>query len=223
MEKANLIYDDAMARIEEQRDLVEKEIKTTQGEFDKVEELVKSKGEAEQIKVKGEVEELKGEIARKESANTFAQKNITQNLQKIENVRVIDRLATWDKIDNATDYDVFINGIKVANTAATSLCVADYIGKSGNYSIEIVPKHGENPYYSTDIPSPFAFEHTEYADFGGYPVYFALYDTITVSFETCADNYRYVVTYGDNCVFEKETADNFTSLPQEENNKQASR
>ncbi len=139
------------------------------------------------------------------------------NLQKVSDVQIANDLATWTKIDGATDYDVIINGIKVANTTSTSISVADFLGKTDNYSIQILPKHGENPHYSTDNPTSFAFEHTEYASFDGYPVYFALYDTLTASLENCADTYRYVVTSGDNCVFEQETADNFISLPQEEN------
>lgn len=143
-------------------------------------------------------------------ATTEITRNV--NLQKVKDVQIKNGLATWNHIVGATDYDVFINGIKVANIASTSICIADYVGKSGEYTLQILPKHGENSYYSTEIPLSFDFEHTEYAVFDGYPVYFALYDSLTISLENCADNYLYVISDGENCVLEQETADNFITF-----------
>lgn len=48
---------------------------------------MKEKGEAEQIEVKKKVEELKGQADRKESAATFAEKNIQDNLKSVENAK----------------------------------------------------------------------------------------------------------------------------------------
>ena len=55
--------------------------------LDELSDLVKEKGEAEQIEVKKQVEEIKGQIDRKESAITFADKNIQDNLKTVENAK----------------------------------------------------------------------------------------------------------------------------------------
>ena len=63
--------------------------------LDELSDLVKEKGEAEQIEVKKQLEEIKGQIDRKESAATFADKNIQDNLRTVENAK--NGIAKLDK------------------------------------------------------------------------------------------------------------------------------
>lgn len=55
--------------------------------LDELSDLVKEKGEAEQIEVKKQVEEIKGQVDRKEAATNFAEKNIQDNLKTVENAK----------------------------------------------------------------------------------------------------------------------------------------
>ena len=55
--------------------------------LDELSDLVKEKGEAEQIEVKKQVEEIKGQVDRKESAIVYADKGIQDNLKTIENAK----------------------------------------------------------------------------------------------------------------------------------------
>jgi len=56
-------------------------------EYQKICDLVREKGEAHQIEVKKKAEELKGDIARKESAIVYADKQIQDGLKSIENFK----------------------------------------------------------------------------------------------------------------------------------------
>lgn len=60
---------------------------TVKTKLDELSDLVKEKGEAEQIEVKKQVEEIKGQVDRKEAAINFAEKNIQDNLKTIENAK----------------------------------------------------------------------------------------------------------------------------------------
>ena len=60
---------------------------TVKTKLDELSDLVKEKGEAEQIEVKKQVEELKGQMDRKEAAINFAEKNIQDNLKTVENAK----------------------------------------------------------------------------------------------------------------------------------------
>ena len=55
--------------------------------LDELSDLVKEKGEAEQIEVKKQVEEIKGQVDRKESAIVYADKGIQDNLKTIESAK----------------------------------------------------------------------------------------------------------------------------------------
>ena len=55
--------------------------------LDELSDLVKEKGEAEQIEVKKQVEEIKGQVGRKEIAIASADKGIQDNLKTIENAK----------------------------------------------------------------------------------------------------------------------------------------
>ncbi len=56
-------------------------------EYQKICDLVREKGEAHQIEIKKKAEELKGDIARKESAIAYADKQIQDGLKAIENFK----------------------------------------------------------------------------------------------------------------------------------------
>lgn len=65
----------------------ETELLKVKAKLDELSDLVKEKGEAEQIEVKKQVEEIKGQVDRKESAIVYADKGIQDNLKTIENAK----------------------------------------------------------------------------------------------------------------------------------------
>lgn len=66
---------------------LEEEILKVKAKLDELTDLVREKGEAEQIEVKKQVEEIKGQVDRKEAAINFADKNIQDNLKTVENAK----------------------------------------------------------------------------------------------------------------------------------------
>lgn len=70
----------------EVKDLEEK-LKLIREKYDEISSTIKEKGEAHQIELKKKSEEIKGDISRKDSSITFADKQIQDNLKSIENTR----------------------------------------------------------------------------------------------------------------------------------------
>lgn len=65
----------------------EQSLLEVKAKLDELTDLVREKGEAEQIEVKKQVEELKGQADRKEAAINYAEKNIHNNLRTVENAQ----------------------------------------------------------------------------------------------------------------------------------------
>lgn len=65
----------------------EQSLLEVKAKLDELTDLVREKGEAEQIEVKKQVEELKGQTDRKEAATNYAEKNIHNNLRTVENAQ----------------------------------------------------------------------------------------------------------------------------------------
>ena len=65
----------------------EQSLLQVKAKLDELTDLVREKGEAEQIEVKKQVEELKGQVDRKEAAINYAEKNIHNNLRTVENAQ----------------------------------------------------------------------------------------------------------------------------------------
>lgn len=68
------------------KDLDER-LKLIKGKYDEISDLVKEKGEAQQIELKKQEETLKGEIERKKNASDYADKQIHDGLRSIENAK----------------------------------------------------------------------------------------------------------------------------------------
>ena len=66
---------------------LDEEILKVKTKLDELSDLVKAKGEAEQIEVKKQVEEIKGKVDRQEAAINFADKTIQNNLRTVENAK----------------------------------------------------------------------------------------------------------------------------------------
>ncbi len=66
---------------------LEEQMLVVKTKLDELSDLVKEKGEAEQIEVKKQVEEIKGQVDRKQAAINFAEKNIQDNLKTVENAK----------------------------------------------------------------------------------------------------------------------------------------
>ncbi len=66
---------------------LEERLNLIKEEYKKISDLVREKGEAHQIEIKKKAEELKGDIARKESAIAYADKQIQDGLKSIENFK----------------------------------------------------------------------------------------------------------------------------------------
>ena len=90
LERAHESILDANKKKKEEENKVKKlddQILVVKTKLDELSELVKEKGEAEQIEVKKQVEEIKGQVDRKESAIVYADKGIQDNLKTIENAK----------------------------------------------------------------------------------------------------------------------------------------
>ena len=83
------ILDSNKKKKEEETNLkkLEKQMLVVKTKLDELSDLVKEKGEAEQIEVKKQVEEIKGQVDRKQAAINFAEKNIQDNLKTVENAK----------------------------------------------------------------------------------------------------------------------------------------
>ena len=83
------ILDSNKKKKEEETNLkkLEEQMLVVKTKLDELSDLVKEKGEAEQIEVKKQVEEIKGQVDRKQAAINFAEKNIQDNLKTVENAK----------------------------------------------------------------------------------------------------------------------------------------
>ena len=66
---------------------LEERLKLITGKYNEISELVKEKGEAQQIELKKKEETIKGEIERKKNASDYADKQIHDGLRSIENAK----------------------------------------------------------------------------------------------------------------------------------------
>ncbi len=90
LERAHESILDANKKKKEEEVKVKKlddELLKVKTKLDELSDLVKEKGEAEQIEVKKQVEEIKGQADRKEAAINYAEKNIQDNLKTVENAK----------------------------------------------------------------------------------------------------------------------------------------
>ena len=90
LERAHESILDANKKKKEEEVKVKKlddEILKVKTKLDELSDLVREKGEAEQIEVKKQVEEIKGQVDRKEAAINYADKNIQDNLKTVENTK----------------------------------------------------------------------------------------------------------------------------------------
>ena len=83
---------------------LDEEILKVKTKLDELSDLMREKGEAEQIEVKKQVEEIKGAVERKEAAINYAEKNIHNNLRTVENAK--NGIENFNKKNEEADLNI---------------------------------------------------------------------------------------------------------------------